>query len=102
MNKKTGIDLISKERNEQIEKHGYTTSKDSKYKNNELIKASASIIATGEKDFPFDVESYGKIMKKPYLQRLAIAGALISAEIDRVLLESEKQNETKGKATKKA
>jgi len=34
---KTGIELITQERSEQINKHGFTTKRDMKYDNGELI-----------------------------------------------------------------
>lgn len=94
---KTGIELIAIERQEQIEKHGYTLQHDhDEYDGNtengfEVIESEIrdAIIGTLNQDrgnFPafWDETRVGKICQKPYKERLIIAGALIAAEIDRV------------------
>jgi len=50
---KTGIELIAKERQEQIEKHGYDLAHDLNYKNDELIKAALAYIHCDYDGDPF-------------------------------------------------
>jgi len=93
--KTTGIELISKEREEQISKHHRTIEKDvenNSYK--QLAGAAHGLLAKDFDEYPpdyFEVippgwneESYKKMFDKPYKERLIIAGALIAAELDRL------------------
>lgn len=87
---KTGIELIAKERQEQIEKHGRTIQDDSiNNDESQLVKASIAILDHDHKEWPTDWEYpvYIHINDKPIIERLAIAGALIAAEIDRLQYE---------------
>ena len=101
---KTGIELIAIERQEQIEKHGYTSeltkSHPEWYVYNQLARVAQllSYLDTGviAKVCPVEMAiSFGSIENwdedrlrymadKPYKERLIIAGALIAAEIDRL------------------
>lgn len=100
---KTAIEMIAKERQEQIEKHGRTLDHDVKNNNAyQLAKAAQHLLIdfTGlsqnaayelkldviGQDSPegWDRMLFQKMMDKPYLERLIIAGALIAAEIDRI------------------
>jgi hypothetical protein len=96
--KKTGIELIADERREQIEKHGYDAQW---YKNNpeyyeakELSFVAEMALAIEHEEgidpnvYPesWPTEDIDKIFRKPYKERLIIAGALIAAEIDRLQL----------------
>lgn len=100
MTKKTGIELIAEERREQIEKHGYTAdfvkSNPEYYERNQMSYA-ASILCASEwgcldeddisEDFPplnWPEDEWDKMVRKPYNERLIIAGALIAAELDRI------------------
>lgn len=89
---KTGIELIAKERKEQIEKHGRTIESDIDYNTvYQLSSAACSLLA-----YPninkmrlsppsgWDENIWDKMCSKPYKERLIIAGALIAAEIDRL------------------
>ena len=85
----TGVELIAKERQEQIEKHGFTEQyqKDhlEYYSDGQLIDAAHYAITL--KGWPQDwPKGYyrDKIVAKSYKDRLIIAGALIAAEIDRL------------------
>lgn len=113
MKKKTGIELIAEERQEQIEKHGRSIEQDVKlnhghyeengevFNNPQLTHAAGQLIHPDDSVFRqlfeagifmphrWDKNIWVKMMKKPYKERLIIAGALIAAEIDRI------QNETK-------
>lgn len=93
--KKTGIELIAAERQEQITKHGRTLRHDKAFNNHyQLSQAAALLCYLDDDDKPEDIESccpsdwdvtwWTKMMDKPYKERLTIAGALIAAEIDRL------------------
>ena len=93
MKKPTGIELIAKEREEQIEKHGHTIESDATiYDGQELAVAACALAyphhyANGFDDFPefWDRELIAKMVQKTYKERLIIAAALIAAEIDRLI-----------------
>lgn len=81
-----GIDLIKKEREEQIEKHGFDATHDDVFDEWQL-KNCAVFALTDDPDFfptEWDENWMLKIRNKPYKEQLIIAGALIAAEIDRV------------------
>lgn len=90
---KSGIELITQERKEQIEKHGRTVEKDvAQNKNNQLIHAAVYLLPYDCEDdisigytYPDGWEEivFDRMMEKPEINRLIIAGALIAAEIDR-------------------
>ena len=94
---KSGIELIAKERDEQIKKHGYTTLKDAAHNANEQLSLAAGWLCYNEQGCA-DMEEvseeqcpqgwnemlWAKMCAKPYKERLIIAGALIAAEIDRL------------------
>lgn len=85
--KLTGVQMIAKERKEQIEKHGWDISHDEYYSDNELVKAALFCINSEVFEWPFqwDEKFRDKILKKPNrVERLRVAGALIAAEIDRL------------------
>ena len=94
-----GIDLISQEREEQLTKHGITVESDVENNNEyQLVDAASALVSPHEEsfeemyvqtqsDYPpvgWDKEIWGKLIRKPYKDRLVIAGALIAAEIDRI------------------
>lgn len=94
------INLICKERIEQIYNHKRTIHADVLHNpNGELIKAARALMKPTpvEHDFP---ESWGvaacrKMINKSLIERYTIAGALIAAEIDRIdYLEKEKKART--------
>ena len=96
---KTGIELIAKERQEQITKHKRTTEYDIQYnKYGQLGIAAQSLL---EKFIEYRVKPtsdwnddiWDKMINADYIKRLTIAGAFIAAEIDRIN-ELNKQNET--------
>jgi len=89
----TGIELIAKERKEQLEKHGVSVKNDAQF--NSLMQfnglppipiAVIGILVDSFQHVPahWDKKMLDKIRKKPYKERLIIAGALLAAEIDRV------------------
>jgi hypothetical protein len=92
---KTGIELITQEREEQIMKHGRTIQKD-RMENSDLPyalpKAAASltiypmspVVMEFGRPENWDKSIWQKMCKKNYKDRLIIAGALIAAELDRI------------------
>src|SRR6478736_2572402 len=101
---KTGVELIAIERQEQIEKHGYTVELadlNPQWYNDYQLSRVASLLCSPEtgnlsKVCPIDTAiAFGYIenwdadwlrytANKPYKERLIIAGALLAAEIDRI------------------
>ena len=84
---KTGIELIAKERQEQIEKHGFDIKNDQDYPNNELIKAALFCIDSNVFEWPqfWGTQFRWKIEKNDRITRLTKAGSFIAAEIDRLI-----------------
>lgn len=92
----TGIELIAKERQEQIEKHGRTIESDVNCNNHYQLSQAASLLigevliedyeASPSEMCPseWDEGIWEKMCRKPYKDRLIIAGALIAAELDRI------------------
>lgn len=95
---KTGIELIAEERERQIDVEGYDAKHDTGHTGGEISLAAACYAAHPmdifykeeyynqthyKKLIPFDEYEIDK--KKSELQKLVIAGALIAAEIDRLL-----------------
>ena len=89
----TGIELIAKERKEQLEKHGISVKNDAQF--NSLMEynglPSLPLGAIGLIDnylqrVPphWNKKMLEKMRSKPYKERLIIAGALLAAEIDRI------------------
>ena len=111
---KTGIELISKERQRQIEEEGWTPEHDSQHTEGELALVAAlyatpirlfKMMVHGDGDVSFSdpwpwfdtieitrygdgltsqVKAWDKRNKHSRLRKLIIAGALIAAEIDRI------------------
>lgn len=88
----TGIEMIAKERQEQIEKHGRTLRADKAYNSQEVggyFPLQCGTIYLLDQHFAhtpthWDGKLLDKMKSKPYKERLIIAGALIAAEIDRL------------------
>lgn len=89
----TGIELIAKERQEQIEKHGRTVHKDSIDNYDSQLSLGALMLLSVDYEEGIDPASYPegwdheicmKMIGKSYKERLIIAGALIAAELDRL------------------
>lgn len=89
---KNGIALITRERREQIVKHGYKDDTDKEYlltfvdyclnsKNENRKKEDREIL----ENYDFDLKYLDKVDKKPKIEKLTLAGALIAAEIDKEL-----------------
>jgi len=89
--KEDGVQLIARERNEQINKHDKTIEKDKlENKESNLIDAALQLMFSEDNcdadGFPeyWDKEVVAHMCAKSYKERLIIAGALIAAEIDRI------------------
>jgi len=96
----TGIEIIAQERQfKQIEKHGFTAEHHAShpewYGNGQLISAAHMISAYDENESPedlyrelcplnWDLVWWQKLCDETLLRRLAMAGAFIAAEIDRL------------------
>ena len=88
----TGIEMIAKERQEQIEKHNRSIENDVKENGSYQLAIGASKLLAypaecHDYQLPpngWNVDIYKKMRDKPYKERLIIAGALIAAELDRL------------------
>lgn len=99
---KTGLELITKERMEQLTKHGYDVHHDVvNNANGELIKAAQYCLDPEESaDYPYgwgNAFGYKIEYYKNKIQRLIVAGALIAAEIDRIFGQIEEGMSLEGK-----
>jgi len=85
--KSTGIELIRIEREEQIEKHGISLNQDVIFNKECQLSIAAGHLIYGTPYAPdnWDETIWNKMINKSYEDRLVIAGALIAAEIDRML-----------------
>lgn len=91
---KTGVELITEERQKQIDKHGFTGKHHAMhpelYEDDQLIYAAHVLsdreLEVGDYQEPdnWDADWFDRLVDRPYLERLTIAGALIAAEIDRL------------------
>lgn len=93
---KNGIELITEERENQISK-GYSIEKDTQINNDkQLLDAAVLLMSYHDHlnylDYEFhecvpngwDLDIWVKLCRKQYMERLAISGAWIAAEIDRL------------------
>lgn len=82
----TGAELITKERIEQIQKHGFGPTRDDQYTRFELQLAAKAILNNEQDEWPdgFDPQVFQHIMRKPMLDQVVIAAALLAAEVDRL------------------
>lgn len=82
----TGLELIAKERKEQIEKHGWNAEHDDQHREEQLTGVALYAL-TEDIDFwpdDWDDDVLIKIAAKNAKEKLAVAGAMIAAEIDRL------------------
>lgn len=77
-----GIERIAAERKRQIEVEGYSPKHDRNYTNGELARAAHAYLVNDSFCWP-----WGRTTWKPasHMRNLVKAGALIAAEIDRLL-----------------
>jgi len=90
--KKTGIELIAQERQEQIEKHGWSLDRDQDYADGQLKQAALYCLAPHIFGWPngWIIRFKDKVDNKTKIEQLTVAGALIAAEIDRLQSEEGK------------
>ncbi|PPK99032.1 hypothetical protein SAMN05444682_115115 [Parapedobacter indicus] len=98
----TGIELIAKERQHQIDKHGFTGEHHANhpewYDDNQMIDAASLLVEpdiSGNVWYPknWDSHWFYDLCRRSHKERLIIAGALIASEIDRLNnLENEQHN----------
>lgn len=77
--------LIAEERMEQLTKHGRTLELDKRFNKKELLRASMFCMTLNDTHWPADFSEKIRdhIKTKTYVERLAISGAFIAAEMDR-------------------
>jgi len=83
----TGIELIAKERKEQVEKHERAILYDvHENRRRKLVEGAIAILQDDYKGRPENwvPKTFDKMVNKSYKERLVIAGALLAAEIDRI------------------
>jgi hypothetical protein len=90
----TGLEWIALKRKEQIEKHNFTSEHDDKHNKGQLLMLAHYCILSNNDNMPKD-ETWRKdylssFFLLPRIEQLAIAGALIAAEIDRRQRENER------------
>ena len=96
---KSGIELITEERQEQIEKHKWSLEHDKKqHADGSLVRAACAIAYDSEPykpakisapDWAWEIREYKQSLyegheMKEKIERLKVPGALIAAEIDRL------------------
>lgn len=83
---KNGIELIKKEREDQIKKHGFTLSSDKEYKNGELLMAAKFCLMpkNHNSDWPQGWKTHFKykILENSRIDQLKKAGAFYMAQND--------------------
>ncbi len=96
----TGIDIITKERKEQLGKHDRQIAADVNLNNSgELRKAAIALITShGEGDISemplhWNDAICRHMMSKSYKDRLGLAGSFMAAEIDRLIFIEEHKSE---------
>ncbi len=104
MKPKTGIELIAQEREKQIKRHNLTVTFDRWHNpDGELKTAAIALLKHEYKEFPLswnDIKCR-RLLRNPPIKRLAIAGALIAAEIDRMNEDKRKRAEKRREKEKK-
>lgn len=88
------IQLISEERQSQIDKHGFTIEQDLRYTNNELVKAALFCIDPKLFEWPRTWDTmFGKnIAGKPELERIIYAASFLAARADCIISEQKQHS----------
>jgi hypothetical protein len=86
-NKKTGVELIAQERQEQLLKHKFTLEHDKEEfeKHGDVLGSAIKYLLTGwDEHWPKPWERYWKerLDEKTEVEKLAVVGALVAAKID--------------------
>lgn len=81
-----GIEKIIVKRIDQLDKHGYSVKSDLKYVDGQLNSVASALVTQNPLHWPkdWDFEIYKRWMSEPREEQLAIAGAFLAAEIDRL------------------
>ena len=94
-----GLELVTKERLEQIDKHGRTIELDQANNDTgQLIQAAKTLLgdvntrAYANVPYKWDKKWWERMINKDYKERLIIAAALIVAEIDRISYKTKVDN----------
>lgn len=82
------LSLISQERFEQIEKHGFDAKHDLQLPPNTLLRGVAALITMDRKMWPgeFDDEIFNRILEKSNEDRLVVIAAMAQAELEASIL----------------
>lgn len=90
-----GANLIAIARDKQLRK-GYTYALDKLHDENELLRAAFSVVFSDLQKWPegWNKQVWANICKKSLTDRLAIAGAFIAAEIDRLNIDERVPSDT--------
>lgn len=99
----TGVELIAQERQSQLNKHNRTPEHDDGHRLGQLAIAAATLCVVGtdatvddpEGDFGTGDDPWGLEfkLKDDNIHRLKVAGALIAAEIDRLIRNGESSDD---------
>lgn len=82
----TGSSLIVQERQRQINEKGFVAEHDDQWADGELTDAAAALLLGDEEMWPwFDDDEESTFKSEGNIEDLVRAGALIAAEIDRLL-----------------
>jgi hypothetical protein len=97
-----GVALIHAERNEQLNKHGYDAAHDDTLQQDQLVDAAVALITEDPERWPQDMDRavFNTASEKDTVGRLAVAGAFIAAELDRLLRARQHAEPTATHATK--
>lgn len=96
VNQLTAIELIAKERQEQIEKHGYTRKHDKDYnQGTRALKLAATYALTGrDGDYPYNWDGTfaSRISLKSEKETIIVAAALLTAYLEELLSQEIQSN----------
>ena len=81
-----GVLAIARERVEQLEKHGYDFAHDDQYTAGELEDAAKALLNEDYEQWPkgWPTHEFLRMSEKGTRERLAVIGAFLAAEIDRI------------------
>lgn len=81
-----GVLAIAKERVEQLEKHGFDPNHDDQWDGGELEQAAAALLNEDYLQWPksWPQQDFLRMSEKGTRERLAVIGAFLAAEIDRI------------------
>ena len=83
---KSGIGLIANERQEQITKHQQSILDDvNENPDGRLVNGAIRLLRLEEPPEGWDIDRFNKMKSKSRKERIIIAGALLAAELDRII-----------------